>query len=159
MAKVPYASIIGSLMYVMVYRRPDIAYTMRVVSRFMSNPGKQHYEVVKWILRYLQGITEKCLCFRKGKLKLQGYVDANFFGEIDHMRNTTGYVFTLGGTTISQISQLQKIVVLSTTEIKHVVMIEASKEMIRLQILLAELRFKRVMNVLHSDGQSATQFG
>ena len=53
MAKVPYASVIESLMYVMVCIRPDISHAVGVVSRFMSNPGKAHWEAVKWILRYL----------------------------------------------------------------------------------------------------------
>uniref|UniRef100_A0A2N9ECD3 thiamine diphosphokinase n=1 Tax=Fagus sylvatica TaxID=28930 RepID=A0A2N9ECD3_FAGSY len=52
MSKVPYASAIGSLMYAMVCTRPDIAYAVGVVSRYMSNPRKQHWEAVKWILRY-----------------------------------------------------------------------------------------------------------
>ena len=46
-SKVPYASAIGSLMYVMVCTRPDIAHVVGVVSRFMSRPGKQHWEAVK----------------------------------------------------------------------------------------------------------------
>jgi hypothetical protein len=61
MAKVPYASAIGSLMYAMVCTRPDIAHAVGAVSRFMTNPGKQHWEAVKWILRYLRGTTDKCL--------------------------------------------------------------------------------------------------
>jgi hypothetical protein len=60
-----------------------------VVSRYMSNPGKQHWEVVKWILRYLRGMIEKCLTFKKDELKLEGYVDSNFVGEVDHRRSTT----------------------------------------------------------------------
>ncbi|KAL6323785.1 hypothetical protein AAG906_002253 [Vitis piasezkii] len=71
MSKVPYASAIGSLMYVMVCTRPDIAYAVGVVSRFMSRPGKQHWEAVKWILRYLKGSLDTCLCFTGASLKLQ----------------------------------------------------------------------------------------
>ena len=55
MSKAPYALTIGSLMYAMVCTRPDIAHAVRVVSRFMNRPGKQHWEAVKWILRYLRG--------------------------------------------------------------------------------------------------------
>ena len=55
MRKVPYVSTIGSLMYAMVCTRPDIANAVGVVSRFTSRLGKQHWEVVKWILRYLKG--------------------------------------------------------------------------------------------------------
>ena len=82
MNKVPYASAIGSLMYVMVCTRPNIAHVVRVVSRFMSRPGKQHWETVKWILRYLRGSSDTCLCFTGVSLKLQGYVDADFTGDI-----------------------------------------------------------------------------
>ena len=53
MAKVSYPSTIGRLMYLMVCMRPDIGHAVRVVSRFMSNPGKAHWAAVKWILRYL----------------------------------------------------------------------------------------------------------
>jgi ATP-binding cassette subfamily B (MDR/TAP) protein 1 len=53
MARVPYVSTIGSLMYAMVCTRPDISHVVGVVSRHTSNPGKQHWEAVKWILRYL----------------------------------------------------------------------------------------------------------
>jgi hypothetical protein len=104
MAKVPYASTIGSLMYAMVCTRPDIAHTVGDVSRFMSNLGKQHWEAVKWILRYLRGTTNISLCFRKGELKLQGFIDVDFVGEVDHRRSTAGYVFIVGTTAISWIS-------------------------------------------------------
>ena len=55
MAKVPYSSIVGSLMYAMVFTRLDIAHAVSVVSRFLENAGKEHWEAVKWILRYLRG--------------------------------------------------------------------------------------------------------
>ncbi|PHU23194.1 Retrovirus-related Pol polyprotein from transposon TNT 1-94 [Capsicum chinense] len=61
--KVPYSSIIGILMYTMVCTRPDIAHAVGVVSRFLENPGKEHWKIVKWILRYLRGTSGDCLCF------------------------------------------------------------------------------------------------
>lgn len=67
----------------------------------MSNPCKHHWEAVKWILRYLQVTIEKYLCFRMGELKLQGYIDAHFAGNIDNIKNTTSYVFRLGNTSIN----------------------------------------------------------
>ena len=70
MSKVPYASVIGSLMYDMVCTKPDIAYVVGVVSRYMSRPEKQHWETVKWILRYLRGSTDTCLCFTGASLIL-----------------------------------------------------------------------------------------
>ena len=63
MSKVPYALAIKSLMYAMVCTRPDIAHAVGVVSRYMSHPGIEHWNAVKWILRYLRGISNKCLHF------------------------------------------------------------------------------------------------
>lgn len=105
----------------MVCMKPYINYVMGVVSRFMSNPGKQHQEVVKQIFRYFQDIAKMCLCFRRGMLKLHEYVYANFDGEKDHRRSTIGYVFTLGTIAISWIFQLQKIIDLSTIKVEYVV--------------------------------------
>ena len=101
MSKVPYALAIGSLMYAMVCTRPDIAHAVRVVSRFMSRPGKRYWEAVKWILRYLKGSSDTCLCYTSASLKLQGYVDVDFVGDIDSRKSTTGFVFTLDDTAIS----------------------------------------------------------
>uniref|UniRef100_A0A7N2MUY1 Retrovirus-related Pol polyprotein from transposon TNT 1-94 n=1 Tax=Quercus lobata TaxID=97700 RepID=A0A7N2MUY1_QUELO len=155
MSKVPYASAIGSLMYAMVCTRPDIAHAVGVVSRFMSRPGKQYWEAVKWILRYLKVSSDTCLCFTGASLKLQGYVDADFAGDIDSRKSTTGFVFTLGGTAISWASNLQKIVTLSSTETEYVAATEAGKEMIWLHGFLNELGKKQEMGILHSDSQSA----
>ena len=63
MSEVPYASAIGSLMYAMVYTRPDIAHVVGVVSKYMSNLRKQHWEAVKWILQYLRRTSLMSLCF------------------------------------------------------------------------------------------------
>ena len=60
MSKVPYASTIGSLMYAMVCTRPDIAHIVGVISRYMSHPGIEHWNAVKWILGYLRGTSNKC---------------------------------------------------------------------------------------------------
>lgn len=106
MVKVSYALAIGSLMYAMVVTRLNITYAVGVVSIFMSNPGKQHSKVVKWILRYLHDTTKKCLYFKKGELKLQGYVDVDFASETDCGRSIIRYMFTLSTITINWISQL-----------------------------------------------------
>jgi hypothetical protein len=130
MSKVPYASAIGSLMYAMVCTRPNIAHAMGVVSRYMSNPGKQHWEAVKWILRYLKGTLGTSLCFTGADMKLTGYVDSDLAGDVDTRKSTTGYVYTLGGTAVSWVSRLQKIVALFTTEVEYVAVTEAGKEMV-----------------------------
>ena len=63
MSSVPYSSAVGSLMYVMVCTRPNIAHVVGVVSRYMNNPCKENWKAVKWILRYLRGTSTHALCF------------------------------------------------------------------------------------------------
>ena len=67
MKKLPYASAVGSLMYSMVCTRPDIAHAVGVVSRLLSNPDKEHWVAIKWILKYLRDTSRICLCFGSGQ--------------------------------------------------------------------------------------------
>jgi hypothetical protein len=99
MSKVPYASVVGCLMYAMVCTRPDLAHAVSVVSKYMANPGKSHWDAVKWIFRYLKGTTNYGITFVKQKsdLSVVGYVDADYAGDLDDRRSITGYVFTLAG--------------------------------------------------------------
>ena len=92
MALVLYASAVGSLMYDMVCTRPDIAHAMGVVSRYMVNPRKEHWGAVKWLLRYLRGISSTSLWFGKGKVTLQGFVDADICGDVDSSKSTSRYI-------------------------------------------------------------------
>jgi hypothetical protein len=124
---------IGSLMYAMVCTRPDITHAVGVVSRYMNNSGKEHWEALKWILRYLRGTPTHALCFGGSKIVLQGYVDSNMACDKDSRRSTTGCVFTIGGTIVSWISKLKNVASLSTTEAEYVSTTETSKEMIWLQ--------------------------
>jgi hypothetical protein len=76
-------------------------------------------------------------------------------GDKDNRRSTTWYVFTIGGTTVSWISKLQKVVALSIIEAEYVVATEASKEMIWLQRFMEELGKKKENNRLYCDSESA----
>ena len=151
MSTVPYALAIGSLMYAMVYTRPDIAHAVGVVSGYMSRPRKQHWEAIKWILRYLRGSSDICLCFTGASLKMKGFVDADLAGDIDSRKSTIGFVFISGGTSISWASNLQKIVALFTIEVEYVTATVVARKMIWLHNFLDELGKKQEMGNLHSD--------
>ena len=90
---------------------------------------------------------------------LHGYVDADMAGDKDNKRNTTGYLFIVGGTTISWISKLQQVVALSTMEAEYDASIEASKELILMQRFMEELVKMQENNRLYSDRQSAIHLG
>jgi hypothetical protein len=151
MSRVPYSSTLGSLMYAMVCTRLDIAHVVGVVSKCMNNPNKEHWDTVKWILRYLIGTSTHALCFGGSNIVLQGYVDSDMAGDKDNRRITTWYVFTIGGTTISWISKLKKVVSLSRMKAEYVSATETSKEMIWLQRFMEELRKKQENNKLYCD--------
>ncbi|KAL0331709.1 UNVERIFIED_CONTAM: Retrovirus-related Pol polyprotein from transposon TNT 1-94 [Sesamum angustifolium] len=131
MEKIPYSNAIGSVMYLMVSTRHDIAYAVSCLSRFMSNPGTIHWEALKWLFRYLNGSNNSGIKFSKCSegVKLIGYVDSNYANDRDSRRSTTSYVFTLCGACISWKSQLQNIVDLSTTEAEYIAILKLLKKL------------------------------
>ena len=90
----------------MVCIRPDIAHAVGVVSRFLSNPGKEHWAAVKWILRYLRGTSKVCLCFGDGKPMLDGFTDSDMAGDVDSRKSTSGYLMTFAGGAVAWQSKL-----------------------------------------------------
>lgn len=155
MAKVPYSSMVGSLMYAMVCTRPYIAHAVGVVSRFLVNPGKDHWEAVKWIFRYLGGTSNMCLTFGGSKPILEGFTDADMAGDLDGRKSTSGYLVTFTGRAVSWQSKLQKCVALSTTEAEYIAATEAAKEMLWMKRFLQDLGLKQNVFVLNCDSQSA----
>ena len=90
----------------MVCTRPYIAHAVEVLRRYMANPRKEHWEAVKWILRYLRGTSSTSLCFGEGKVTLQGFVDDDLGGDVDSSKNTSGYIYTIGGIAVSWMFRL-----------------------------------------------------
>ena len=71
----PYASAVGILMYVMLCTRPDICYSVGMVSRYQFNPGREHWTAVKHILKYLRRTRDYMLVYHGDKLAPIGYTD------------------------------------------------------------------------------------
>lgn len=158
MAQIPYANAVGALMYAMVCTRPDISHAVSMVSRYMHNPGKEHWQAVRWILRYLHGTVDVGLRFERNKTSgqhLVGYVDSDYAGDLDKRRSTTGYVFTLAGGPISWRSMLQSTVALSTTEAEYMAVTEAFKEAIWVHGLIEDLGIDQENVEVFCDSQSA----
>ncbi|KAL6312742.1 hypothetical protein AAG906_034897 [Vitis piasezkii] len=87
MERFPYASAIGSLMYAQVCTRPDIAYIVGMLGRYLSNPGMDHWKKAKWVMRYLQRTKDYMLTYRRSShLEIVGYSDSDFAGlSIEHI--------------------------------------------------------------------------
>jgi hypothetical protein len=120
MKAVPYAQAVGSLMYAMMSIRPDICYATGLVSRYQSNPGKAHWQAVKRIFKYLQMTKNMKLCFGLDELEIKGFTNADFAGDTDDRKSTSGYVFLFGGTTVSWLSKKQGCVAKYTMEAEYI---------------------------------------
>jgi hypothetical protein len=102
MQNIPYASVIGSIMYAQVCTRSDIAYITGTLGRYLSNPGLDHWKAAKKVLRYLQRTKHHMLTYRRSdRLEIIGYTDSNFAGCQDSKKSTTGYIFLFTGGAIS----------------------------------------------------------
>ena len=139
----PYKSLIGSIMYAMTGTRPDVAYSLGVLARFMDHAGPEHYNAAKYLLGYLKKNPSTGLSFRKGvNEELIGFCDADYNGDEETMRSTSGYGFTLNGTIISWRSQLQRTASGGgTAESELTAMKEAVSEALWLRLLLEELGY------------------
>ena len=111
MKEKPYASADGSLQYAQVCTRPDLAFVTGVLGRYQENPGIEHWKMVKKALCYVPGTKDLMLTYRSSdSLEIRGYSDADFAGDKDDRKSTSGYVFTLAGGAISWRSSKQSIV-------------------------------------------------
>ncbi|XP_020253973.1 uncharacterized protein LOC109831045 [Asparagus officinalis] len=111
-----YMRLIGSLRY-LLHTRPDLAYVVGMVSRYMERPQSSYLQVVKQILRYVKGSINFGLCYtRGGDENLVGYSDSNLAGDVDDRKSTSGLAFYFCGNVISWASQKQKSVALSSCE-------------------------------------------
>ncbi|XP_073112260.1 secreted RxLR effector protein 161-like [Elaeis guineensis] len=165
--RVPYASGVGSIMYSMVYCRLDLAYAVSQVSRFMAQPGREHWRALKGIFRYLVSSVGVGICYRQlggveghsnmskeAQGKIQGFVDANFDGNVNTRHLTIGFVFNLYGGPVSWRSYLQPITIVSTIEVEYINITEATKEALWLKGLALEMGISREAIRVHCNSQS-----
>ena len=137
--KTKYRSIIGSLRY-LVNTRPDIAYAVGIVSRFMEEPRASHWAAVKQILRYLSGTVHYgCVYHRQGSVSLVGFSDSDLAGDVDDRKSTSGCVFLLGSSLVTWASQKQRVVALSSCEAEYIASASAACQGIWLSRLLGGL--------------------
>ncbi|XP_068649563.1 secreted RxLR effector protein 161-like [Aristolochia californica] len=93
MKDIPYASAVGSLMYVQVCTRPDIAFAVGMFGRYQSNPRLDHWRDAKKVMRNLQGTKDYMLMYRRtNNLEVIGYSNSDFAGFIDSRKSTSGYI-------------------------------------------------------------------
>lgn len=157
MVNVPYMELVGSLLYASVSTRPDICHAVSVCSRFMKEPGPKHWKAAKRILRYLRGTVDVPMHYQpkqkqqtniqhlthKEKPSIQAtmsvYCDADWGGDVDDRRSTSGCVLLLFGCPVVWLSKKQTTVALSTAEAEYMSLSLAVQEVKWLKTLVCEL--------------------
>lgn len=136
----PYRQAIGSLLYLSCLTRPDIAFHVSFLSRFLDKPKKVHVNAVKYILRYLKSTANLGIQFthQNDRDLITGYSDADWATDNLDRKSVSGYVFMCNGGPISWRSQRQPIVSLSSTESEYIALSCAAQEAIWLGSFLEE---------------------
>ena len=161
-----YQQAIGCLTYISTATRPDISAAVGVLSSYMSNPSKEHWNGVKRLLRYIKGTMNYGLKFKANESdglnengdELCGYSDANWAGDVDSRRSTSGYVFKVANCTVSWSSKKQASVTKSTTEAEYVALSQATQEAIWMRKLLSDIGCKsEEPTTMYEDNQGAIE--
>jgi hypothetical protein len=138
MTDVPYQRGIGSLMYAATSTRPDIAFAVSILSQFMRNPGRTHWEAVKEVIRYLKGTAEVKLTLGGTAEGLEAYVDSDWASQ-PHRHSMSGYTVLLHGAPVAWSSRKQSLIALSTAEAEYIALTAVAREVLYLRSLLTEL--------------------
>ena len=148
---VPYREAIGSLMYLMIGSRPDIAYAVGKLARFCENPKTKHWVGIKRVLRYIRGTSKMGLCYdgrKDGTLHFEdsiketdlfGYCDSDWAGDVSDRKSTGAYVFMKSGPAVSWCSRKQTVVATSSCEAEYIALSDACKEAIWIKRLFSDI--------------------
>ncbi|WVY98265.1 hypothetical protein V8G54_030416 [Vigna mungo] len=156
--KPQYAQIIGSLLHLMNFSRPDITYVVGRLSRYTQRPNQEHWDTLSRLMRYLRCSMDYAIKYSGFPAIIEGYSDANWISDSDETKSTSGYIFTLGGCAITWRSARQTIIPRSIMESEFVSIEMAGNETEWLKNFLANipLEMKPTLPVsIHCDFESA----
>jgi len=158
---VPYAALVGSLMYLSQCTRPDLAYSAGLLARLMAQPTEEAWTAAKGVVKYLRATPDVGIVFGATAdakvLHTVGYTDADYAGDVNNRRSTSAYVFILYGGAISWSSKQQRTVATSTAEAEYMAAAACVKEAVWLRGLLCDLNVCDVSDaqLLYTDNQAA----
>ena len=107
MEHVPYDNVVSGIMYYVVGTWPDIAHVMGVLSSYMLTPSKEYWVDVKRVFKYLHGMIDIVIYYNGNskEVRIYGFIDSEWAGDIDGRQSTSRYVFILFGGAISWMSR------------------------------------------------------
>lgn len=151
-----YQRLVDKLIY-LSHTRPDVVYSVSIVSQHMNNPSDDHLEVVNRILRYLKMTPGLCLLFKKCENReMEIYTDASWAGELTERISTSGYCSYVWGNLVTRRSKKQSVVYWSSAESEYCALASGICKGMWLQRLLKELRVEAKKAIrMFSDNQAA----
>ena len=151
-----YQSAVGALLFLSTRTRPDICFAVSTVAKYCVNPNKNHWQAVKRIFRYLKGTINLGISYSKSPNPCVGYSDADFAGDLNDRKSTSGFCFMYGNGIVSWKTQKQTCVSISTAEAEYVSLSICSQEAVWLRKLLLDLKVSDNNPMLiYEDNQSA----
>jgi hypothetical protein len=137
-----YQMVIGSLLYLMLGTRPDIAFAVTKLAQFAARPSEEHFTKALYICRYLRGTSKYCLTY--DGTSGQGLIactDSDWASDPQKRRSQTGYFLKLAGGAISWTSRAQKTIALSSTEAEYMALSDCSRQVVWMHTLMGELGY------------------
>jgi hypothetical protein len=167
MNKIPYSSPVGALLYLANATRPDISYAVGQTAKYCASPQPAHWKVVKRIFRYLKETSDYGLWLGGSVEAVVGYTDADFCGDLDNSKSTSGSIFFLRGGPVSWSSRKQTSTATSTTHREYNALSDAGKNAVWLVRFHAEISPPKQGSLsgmteplpvpIHCDNQSAVK--
>jgi hypothetical protein len=157
----PFRPLNGSLMYIMVCTRPDLTVPISLLGQFMANPGSQHWNVAKRVVRYLKGTIDLSLAFQpcpdfQPSNMISAYSDSDWGKDPTDRKSFSGYVLFVGSALISWKCRKQSAVALSTAEAEYMALSLIATEVIWMRSLLSEIGFtQQGPSTIYCDNKAA----
>ncbi|MCI15964.1 copia-type polyprotein [Trifolium medium] len=150
-----YRQMTGCLMYLLA-ARSDLTFSVCLIARYMERPTEMHLTAAKRVMRYLKGTMDLGIWYKRNEsMKLVGWSDSDYAGDLDDRKSTSGYVFMLGSSSISWSSKKQAIVTLSTTEAEFVAAASCACQDIWLRRILEQLGQIQQCTIINCDNSSS----
>ena len=117
-------------MYLSISTRPDISYAVGNLAKFSSKPAKIHWMALKHMLRYLKGTMHYGISYKREESNnCVGFSDADWAGNINDRKSTSGYLSQISGGAVSWRNKKQERVALSTAEAEYMALASAAQEL------------------------------
>lgn len=153
----PYRELVGSLMYLACTTRPDIMFSVSCLARYVAFYGLQHWNEAKRVAKYVSKTRNISLCYGNGTMEIIGFSDADWAGDYETRKSTSGFVYNICGASFIWKSKLQTIVAGSSVESEYIALSKCVREGLWVRKLLHDFGLKsRAINILCANQGAIT---